>query len=76
MRDDLFVPKRPRGAVEALRAEPKNLEAATNVWRLCSSGEGDDVRSLGWVNLVFKDCALSSTDGVLAMAHVLIMTGS
>jgi hypothetical protein len=67
--NDLLLPKRLRGAVETLRAEPKSLAAAANVWRLCSSSEGDDVRSTGWVNLAFKDCALSSTDGVLAMAR-------
>src|SRR5262245_15482635 len=66
--NDLFLPKRLRGAVETLRAEPKSLEAAANVWRLCGSSDGDDVRSAGWVNLAFKDCALSSTDGVVAMA--------
>jgi hypothetical protein len=67
--NDLFLPKQLRGAVETLRAEPKNLEAAANVWRLCGSGNGDDLRSSGWVSLAFKDCALSSTEGVVAMAR-------
>jgi hypothetical protein len=54
--------------VKTLRAEPKSLEAAIDVWRLCSSSGDDDVRSSGWVKLAFRDCALSSTDGVVAMA--------
>ena len=68
MGSDLLLPKRLLGAVETLRAEPKNLEAAANVWRLCGSSDGHDVRSAGWVNLAFKECALSSIDGVVAMA--------
>jgi hypothetical protein len=69
VRDDPFLPKRLRGAVDALRAEPKNLEVATNVWRLCRSSDEDDVRSAAWVSFAFKHCALSSTDGVIAMAR-------
>jgi hypothetical protein len=69
VRDDLYLPKRLRDAVHALRAEPANLEAAEHVWRLCSSSDRDDVRSAAWVQLAFKSCALSSTDGVLSMAR-------
>jgi hypothetical protein len=67
--NDLFLPKRLRGAVETLRAEPTNLDAAANVWWLCGSSGGDDVRSAGWVNLAFRECALASTNGVVEMAR-------